>query len=298
MKILISGASGLVGKELTALLTTQGHYAVALVREHGAPGVYWNPAAGEIDRGAMAQAAPDAVVHLAGDNIAQGRWNDAKKARILDSRVKGTALLASALADMAKPPAVFISASAIGWYGDRGDELLSESSAPGDDFLARVCKAWEAACEPARAKGIRTVKLRFGFILSPQGGGLAKMLLPFKLGGGGILGSGKQWMSWIALDDVAGVILHALHANSLDGPVNTVAPHPVTNREYTKTLGKVLNRPTIFPLPAFAAKLAFGEMADALLLSSQRVSSEMLVKSGYTFRHPELEGALRFLLGK
>ena len=302
MKILISGASGLVGKELTALLTTQGHEVVALVRERGASGIYWNPEGegkpGELDREALARAAPDAVVHLAGDNIAQGRWNDAKKARIMDSRVKGTALLAGALARMAKPPALFISASAVGWYGDRGDEQLREASAPGDDFLARVCKAWEAACEPACAKGIRTVNLRFGFILSPQGGGLAKLLLPFKLGGGGILGSGKQWMSWIALDDVAGAILHTLHTHALSGAVNTVAPHPVTNREFTKTLGKVLGRPTILPMPAFAAKLAFGEMAEALLLASQRVSSDTLVNSGYTFRHPDLEGALRFMLGK
>jgi hypothetical protein len=237
-------------------------------------------------------------VHLAGENIAAGRWTVEKKARIRDSRVKGTKTLCEALAQLSQPPKVLVSASAIGYYGDRGAELLWENSALGTGFLAEVCQAWEEATRPAMEKGIRVVLLRIGVVLSPAGGALAKMLLPFKLGLGGIIGSGKQYMSWIALDDVVGTIDHVLITDTLQGPVNAVAPHPVTNSEFTKTLRRVLRRPTLFPMPAFAARLAFGEMADELLLASTRVEPKRLIATEYRFRYPELEDALRHLLGR
>jgi uncharacterized protein (TIGR01777 family) len=240
----------------------------------------------------------DAVVHLAGENIASGRWTEAKKREIRDSRVIGTRLLSEALARLQRPPQVLVCASAIGFYGDRGLDVLKEDSAPGNDYLADVCKAWEAATAAAAQKGIRVVHLRSGMILSPKGGALAKMLFPFRLGVGGIIGSGKQYMSWIALDDTLGIIAFALQTSSLRGPVNGVSPKVVTNFEYTKTLGRVLKRPTIFPMPAFAARLAFGEMADALLLSSARVEPSVLLRSGYHFQWGDLESALRHLLNK
>jgi len=240
----------------------------------------------------------DAVIHLAGESIASDRWTEAKKRAIRDSRVIGTRLVSEAIARMKKPPQVLICASAIGYYGDRGDELLKEGSAAGSGFLPDVCKAWEAATVPAVQKGVRVVNLRFGIILSAQGGAFAKMLTPFKMGVGGNLGSGTQYMSWIALDDVVGVIAYALETNSLSGPVNTVCPQAVTNAEFTQTLGRVLRRPTIFPMPAFAARLVFGEMADALLLSSARVVPDVLTQSGYSFQWPDLEGAFRHLLNK
>jgi uncharacterized protein (TIGR01777 family) len=240
----------------------------------------------------------EAVVHLAGENIASGRWTAARKARIRSSRVMGTRTLCETLARLSQPPKVLVSASAIGYYGDRGAEPLWENSAFGTGFLAEVCRAWEEATQPAVQKGIRVVLLRIGIVLSPAGGALAKMLIPFQLGLGGVIGSGNQYMSWIALDDVAGVIAHALVTDTLQGPVNAVAPYPVTNREFTKTLGRVLRRPTVFPLPGFAARLAFGEMADALLLASTRVEPKRLLATQYVFRYPELEDALRHLLGK
>jgi len=299
MKILISGSSGLVGRALVPHLTKGGHQVVRLVRAPPAPGeaaVFWDPDAGTLD------AAPlegfDAVIHLAGEGIAAGRWTEAKKARIRDSRVKGTALLAGRIERLSRPPGVLLCASAIGYYGDRGDEVLKEDSPPGKDFLAGVCQAWEAAADPAARIGVRVVRHRIGVILSPNGGALAKMLLPFKLGLGGRIGDGRQFMSWIAIDDVVGALDHALATKLLRGPVNTVSPNPVTNAEFTATLGRVLRRPTIFPMPAFAARLAFGEMADALLLSSQRVVPERLMTSGYRFRYPDLEAALRHLLGR
>ena len=240
----------------------------------------------------------DAVVHLAGENIAEGRWTEAKKARIRESRTKPTRALSEALAKLNNPPKTLVSASAIGFYGDRGDEILREGSAPGSGYLPEVCLGWEGATASAVQKGIRVVHLRFGVVLATTGGALAKMLPPFRMGVGGKVGDGKQYMSWIALDDVMGAIHHVLITDRLIGPVNAVAPNPVTNSEFTKTLGRVLSRPTLFPVPAAAARIAFGEMADALLLASPRVIPARLVETGYQFRYPELEGALRHLLGR
>jgi len=239
---------------------------------------------------------PDAVVHLAGENIAAGRWTERQKARIRDSRVKGTRLLCDLLARYSPPPKALVCASAVGYYGDRGDEILKEESASGSDFLSDVCGEWEAATQTAVERGIRVVNLRIGVVLSPLGGALAKMLTPFKLGAGGVIGSGRQYMSWIALDDAVRAFHFALTNQSLHGPVNAVAPNAVTNRDFTRTLGRVLSRPTVFPMPAFAARLAFGEMADALLLASTRVQPARLLAGGFTFRYPDLEGALRHLL--
>lgn len=297
MKILVTGSHGLVGSALIPALEAGAHEIVRLVRstpKAGAPEVQWDAEKGSIDVARMEGL--DAVVHLAGENIAEGRWTDEKKARIRDSRVKGTRLLSEALARLAQPPRTLVSASAIGYYGDRGAEVLPETSAPGSDFLAGVCRDWEAATQPAEESGMRVIHLRFGIILSETGGALAKMLTPFRLGLGGKIGSGKQFMSWIALDDVVGVINHALTLDALRGPVNVVAPNSVTNQEFTKMLGHVLSRPTIFPVPAFAARLAFGEMADALLLASTRVEPLRLKESGYAFQYPELESALRHVL--
>jgi hypothetical protein len=299
MRILVSGSTGLVGSALVPALGGAGHDVVRLVRSEAAGGgsaVRWDPAAGRLDAAALEGL--DAVVHLAGESVAAGRWTAAKKERIRASRVDGTRLLCRALAGLSRPPRVLACASAIGFYGSRGDEVLKEESAPGSDFLAGVCKEWEAAAEPASRKGIRVASLRFGMILSPAGGALAKMLLPFRLGAGGILGDGRQYVSWIAIDDVLGAIQHVLSSQPLRGPVNVVAPRPVTNREFTRTLGRVLGRPTIVPMPAFAARVVFGEMADALLLSSARVEPARLLSSGHRFRFPDLEGALRHLLGK
>jgi len=238
----------------------------------------------------------DAVVHLAGENIAGARWTQRQKTLIRDSRVKGTRVLSDLMGRRSPPPKVLVCASAIGYYGDRGDEILREDSASGSGFLPDVCREWEAACQPAAAKSIRVVNLRIGIVLSQAGGALAKMLTPFKLGAGGVIGSGRQYMSWIALDDVASAIHHALTHDSLRGPVNAVAPNPVTNRDFTRTLGRVLSRPTLFPMPAFVARLALGEMADALLLASARVVPARLLESGFVFRYPDLVGALRHLL--
>jgi uncharacterized protein (TIGR01777 family) len=298
MKILIGGSSGLVGTALMKSLEAHGHEIFRLVRH--APGskaeVEWSP-----DRYSIALARIegfDAVVNLAGESIAEGRWTDDKKRKIRESRVKGTKLLGDALANLTKPPQTFICASAIGYYGNRGDEILTEASAPGDDFLADVCVEWEKATALATEKGIRVVNARFGVILDLNGGALKKMLPPFRMGLGGKVGSGKQWMSWIALDDVTGAIRHALTTDALRGPVNAVAPAPVTNAEFTRTLGRALGRPTLVPLPAFAARLALGEMADELLLASQRVVPARLQASGYRFRYPTLEDALRAVLGR
>jgi len=297
MRILVTGASGLVGSALVPFLASRGDDVVRLVRAEPKPGtneIRWDPDKGVDDVTALEGF--DGVVHLAGENISEGRWTDEKKIRIRDSRVKGTRVLADLLAQLAEPPKVFVSASAIGFYGSRGDEVLNEQSASGDDFLAEVCREWELATRPAADKGVRVVNLRFGVILSREGGALEKMLTPFKLGVGGRVGDGWQYMSWITLDDVIGTIHHALTRDALHGPVNVVTPRAVTNREFTKTLGGVLSRPTLLPVPAFALRLAFGEMADALLLSSMRVEPLRLKESGYGFQYPELEGALRHLL--
>jgi uncharacterized protein (TIGR01777 family) len=301
MKIIVTGASGLIGRALVSSLSKQGHQLTALVRresKHKAAAdvteVQWNPAAGELDAARLV--GHDATVHLAGEPIASGRWTEQKKRRIVESRVQSTRLLAETLARLQTRPRAFLCASAIGYYGDRGSELLTEESAPGVDFLSRVCREWEAACEPARAAGIRTVNLRIGVVLSRKGGALAQMLTPFKLGLGGRIGNGWQYMSWIALDDVVGAIEHALTDESLAGPVNVVAPQPVKNVEFTKTIGRVLGRPTLLPMPTFALRLALGEMADELLLASTRVEPTRLKASGYQFKYPQLEPALSHLL--
>ena len=296
MKLLISGSHGLVGKALIKSLEAQGHEIFRLVRHppDSDSQVEWSP-----DRYSIALARLegfDAVVHLAGESIASGRWSEEKKRKIRESRVKGTKLLSDALANLTRPPRSLISASAIGYYGNRGDEVLTETSAPGDDFLAGVCVDWEKATEHAAEKGIRVVNTRFGIILDSEGGALAKMLPPFRMGVGGRVGSGKQWMSWIALDDVVGGIEHVLANEGVRGPINFVAPNPVRNAEFTKTLGRVLSRPTILPIPAFGVRLAFGEMADALLLSSQRVEPQRLNEAGYQFGYSALEAALRHAL--
>lgn len=297
MKILISGSHGLVGTALIKALETEHHEIFQLVRH--APGsrseIEWSP-----DRYSIALARIegfDAVVHLAGESIAEGRWTDEKKKRIRESRVKGTKLLGDALANLSNPPRTLVSASAIGYYGDRGDELLTEESAPGEGFLSEVCVEWEEGTALATKKGIRVVNTRFGIILDANGGALAKMLPPFRMGIGGRIGSGKQWMSWIALDDVVGGIKFALTNEVLRGPVNFVAPNPVTNSEFTKTLGKALSRPTLFPIPAFGLRLLFGEMADALLLSSQKVEPSRLQAAGYQFQYSDLQPALGHVLG-
>jgi hypothetical protein len=238
------------------------------------------------------------VVHLAGENIASGRWNAVRKARIRESRVRGTQLLCEALSHAAKPPGVLVSASAIGIYGDRGDELLTEASPPGRGFLPEVCAAWEAATEPARARGIRVVNLRIGVVLSRNGGALASMLTPFKLGLGGVIGSGRQYMSVISLDDLVAAILQVIKDPGYKGPVNAVCPDPVTNRQFTKALGGALGRPTLFPMPAFAARALFGEMADALLLASGRVLPERLLAGGFQFQQADVDAALAKALSR
>lgn len=297
MRMLVGGSSGLVGTALVKSLEAAGHEVFRLVRH--APTsktqVEWSPERYSI---ALARIEGfDAVVNLAGESIAAGRWTEDKKRRIRESRVKGTKLLGDALANLPVPPKTFICASAIGYYGNRGDEILTEASAPGADFLAEVCAEWEQATALATEKGIRVLNARFGVILDTNGGALKKILPPFRMGVGGKVGSGKQWMSWIALDDVVGALSFALAGDLLRGPVNFVAPNPVTNAEFTKTLGKALSRPTLFPLPAFGVRLIFGEMGEALLLGGQRVEPERLKSGGYQFQYPELSGALQHLVG-
>jgi uncharacterized protein (TIGR01777 family) len=300
MKILISGASGLVGLALTKSFRAEGHEVAHLVRAHAgatslSPGdVRWNPARGEIDVAALECA--DAVIHLSGASIADGRWNAARKELLRTSRVDSTRLLVKALAAVRQKPRIFLSSSAVGIYGDRGDEILTETSAPGADFLSSVAIEWEAEASRAEESGIRTVILRFGVILAREGGALPKMIMPFRLGIGGRLGSGKQWMSWVSLEDVVGATRAALNDENMKGPVNVVAPNPVRNEEFTRVLAQVLLRPAILPAPAFALRLALGEMADALLLISQRVDPERLHSAHYAFRHTELEPALRATL--
>jgi uncharacterized protein (TIGR01777 family) len=303
MKVVVTGSTGLVGRALVRSLLSGGHEVTRLVRggaqEFRAPGtkaVQWEPDRGVVNAAELE--GHDAAVHLAGDPIAEGRWDEEKKRRILESRVKGTRLLAETLAGLKEKPRVLVSASATGFYGDRGEESLREESASGEDFLSEVCREWEKATLAASQAGIRVVHLRIGFVLSAEGGGLAKMLTPFKLGLGGRVGSGRQYISWVTLDDLVSIIRRAIEDEHLRGPVNAVAPTPVTNAEFTKALGQVLGRPTLFPLPAFAARLAFGEMADAVLLSSTRAVPARLQEAGYQFAHPEIEGALKHVLKK
>ena len=298
MKILVTGSHGMVGSALVPFLTTGGHDVLRLVRNPNpaANEIPWDPQAGVVNLEQLEGL--DAVVHLAGENIASKRWNAAQKESIRESRVHGTRVLSEAIAKLTNPPKVLVCASAVGYFGDRGDEELDEQSEQGTGFLADVCRNWEQAAEPAREKGIRVVNLRFGMILCSAEGALPKLLLPFKLGLGGVVGSGKQYWSWIALDDVLGAILHAMSHDDLHGPANCVSPNPSTNREFTRTLGRVLKRPTIFPFPGFAARLVLGEMANELLLASARVVPQKLQTSGYQFRFEDLESALRHTLGR
>jgi uncharacterized protein len=299
MKILISGASGLVGRALAGVLRARGHQVARLVRPGSAASaddISWDPSAATVDVPAMEGA--DAVVHLSGASVAGGRWTPARKALLRSSRIDTTRVLVDALASLRQKPRVFVCASAIGCYGDRGDEILTESSAIGTDFLSLLVRDWEAEAARAEICGIRTVKLRFGVILSAEGGALAAMLRPFKFGVGGRLGSGKQWMSWISLEDAVGVVCSAITDERLTGPLNVVAPNPLRNTEFTRITATVLHRPAIFAAPAFALRIALGEMADGLLLASLRVMPERLRATGYQFRSPEFELALRAILDR
>jgi uncharacterized protein len=299
MRVLISGSSGLVGAALTGSLRADGHSVCHLVRPGGkaAPGdVQWNPLRALLDAPAMEGF--DAVVHLNGASIGGGRWTSKRKTILRGSRVDSTRVLVDALSHLRQPPRVFVCASATGYYGNRGDEVLKETSGCGNDFLAILCRAWEGEAARAASSGVRTVIARFGIILSTEGGALPRMLTPFKFGAGGRLGSGKQWMSWIALDDALRVLRAAIDDTRWNGPVNVVSPEPVQNSDFTRVLASVLHRPAIFPAPALALRLALGEMADALLLASQRVQPECLRQYGFAFRYENLEAALHAVLAK
>jgi uncharacterized protein (TIGR01777 family) len=298
LRIAISGSGGLVGSAFAAALAGEGHRVVRLVRRASAQGpdeVAWDPAAGRIDAAGLEGV--DAVVHLAGENIASRRWSAARKERIRTSRVEGTRLVAGAVAGLARPPRVLVNASAIGYYGDRGDELLEEGSAPGSGFLAETCVAWEAATAPARQAGLRVVSLRIGIVLSAAGGALGRMLVPFRLGLGGRIGDGRQFMSWVALDDLVGIIRRCVLDDTLAGAINAVAPGPVRNAEFTAALGRALRRPTPLPVPAWAVRLLFGEMGTALLLAGARVVPARLERAGFAFRHAGLGSGLASILG-
>jgi uncharacterized protein (TIGR01777 family) len=296
MKVLVTGSTGLIGTALIELLRTEGHSPVRLRRggRADAGDIFWNPDKGEIDSSSLEGF--DAVVHLAGENIASGRWTPERKRSILDSRVKGTSLLAKSLAQLQRPPKVLVSSSAIGYYGDRGEEVLTEDSPAGSGFLPQVCREWEAATAPAAAKGIRAVQLRTGIVLSAKGGALARMLTPFRAGLGGPLGSGTQYMSWIALEDLCRMFLHAMSTESIKGPANAVAPTPVTNNEFTKELAGALHRPALFRAPRFALNLALGEMAEALLLASARVVPSRMKAAGFVYQYPELRPCLNHIV--
>jgi uncharacterized protein (TIGR01777 family) len=296
VRVAVSGATGLIGAALVQRLAADGHGVVALVRRRPRPGervIAWDPGAGMIDRTALDGC--DVVVHLAGENVF-GRWSAAKKRRIRESRLAGTRLVSEAIAQLARRPRVLLAASAIGFYGDRGDEELTERSAPGDDFLAQVVRDWEGATAPATAAGIRVVNLRFGVVLTPSGGALAKMLPAFRLGLGGPIGTGRQFLSWVALDDALAAIAYALATESLAGPVNITAPEPVTHREFARTLGRVLRRPAVLPVPSLALRLLFGAESAWLLQSGQRVLPDRLLGAGFRFRFAAVEPALRYLL--
>ena len=299
MKILLTGSTGFVGSALYTRLRSKGERLIRLVRRP--PGlnqdqILWDPQSGKLDPASLQGI--NAAVHLAGDPIAHGRWTPEKKRRIRDSRVLGTRLLSESLARLTPPPQVLVCASAVGYYGSRGEEALTEESGPGAGFLAETGQEWERAAKPAADAGVRVVNLRFGIILDPSGGALKMMLPPFQAGVGGPLGSGRQWMSWVTRDDVIGAILHCINDRSLQGPVNAVSPNPATNRDFSRALGKALRRPAIFPVPAFAVRLLFGEMADEALLASARVLPKKLQQAGYSFRHPELQPALNQMLRK
>ena len=296
MTLAVTGSSGLLGQNLVHFLETGGHTVHSISRTRSDSDVFWDPISGEIDSDSLEGL--DGVVHLAGEPIFGLRWTAEKKSKILESRTKGTELLSRSLAGLSRKPPVLVSASAIGYYGNRGSEPVAEGGKPGKGFLARVCKEWEAATTPAKKAGIRVVTLRTGMVLSPKGGALGTMLLPFKMGLGGRLGSGRQYVSWIDLDDEVALIYHALATESVRGPLNATAPHPVTNATFTDTLGRVLGRPTLIPVPALGVKGLFGEMGQALLLNGARVVPTKAEETGFTFRYPTLEESLRFQLGK
>jgi uncharacterized protein (TIGR01777 family) len=293
----MTGASGLIGSALSRRLEADGHRVTRLVRRPARAGeISWDPVAGRLEPGQLEGV--DAVIHLAGENIAK-RWTVARKRRIRDSRIRATRILAEAIARARRPPRVLVSASAIGIYGNRGEEVLTENSPAPEvvDFLVEVAQGWEAAADPARAAGVRVVHPRFGLVLSPAGGALGKLLIPFRLGLGGRVGSGDQWMSWISIDDAVDAAVHVLLSESFSGPVNFVAPEPVRNRDFSEILARVLSRPAFLPVPAVAIRLALGEMATGTLLTSIRVLPKRLTASGYRFTHLDLGTALRDLLG-
>ncbi|MCX8155886.1 MAG: TIGR01777 family oxidoreductase [Verrucomicrobiae bacterium] len=296
MKIIMSGASGFIGSTARRILTEAGHEVLALVRRPPGQGeATWQPEEGLLDPAIFSGV--DGVVHLAGHSAAsQNRWTEAHKARIRQSRVQGTRLIAERMVQAGRPPQVLVCASATGYYGDRGEEWLEETSPAGKGFLAEVCQAWEAAAEPARAAGIRVVHLRIGVVLGPQGGALAQMLPWFRWGLGGRLGNGRQWWSWLTLEEMARIIQFALENSALTGPVNAVSPQPVTNAEFTRLLARTLQRPAWAPAPAFFLRALYGEMADELLLASTRVRPAALLRAGYSFQAPELEAALSAML--
>lgn len=291
MRILITGASGLLGGALSQHWLIAGHEVLTLSRGESAGKNWWDPESGEVS--ISAPEAIDAVVHLSGENVADGRWTEAKKQRLIQSRVRTTRLISEYFAGQETKPAVMIVASGISYYGDTGDQLVDESAASGGMFLSEVCREWESAADPARESGIRVIHARLGMVLSSDGGALAKMLPAFRVGGGGVLGSGCQWMSWVSLEDVVGIFAMMLSANHLEGVVNVVAPEPVTNRQFTKALGQVLKRPTVLPMPAFLVRILFGEMGEELLLASSRVTPAQVNALGYRYRHPSLEACLK-----
>ncbi len=298
MRVAVSGTTGLVGQVLGERLERDGHEMLNMVRRAPANDseIQWNAIDGAIEAAKFEGC--DAVVHLAGENIATGRWTAAKKSLIRQSREQGTQIVSKALASLSKAPRVFIAASAIGYYGDRGDELCLETSLPGEGFLSDVCVDWERATQPAVDAGLRVVNLRIGVVLSRKGGALKTMLPPFQFGVGGRIGHGQQYWSWITLDDLVGVIMHCLADDSLSGPVNAVAPQPVTNQQFTKSLGRQLRRPTCLPMPALAARIVLGEMANALILASTRVEPGRLKESGYTFQHTTIDEAFQHLFSR
>jgi hypothetical protein len=295
LKVAITGSSGLIGSSLISFLSGKSVTVSKILRENPEDDdISWKPEDGDWSSAFLGGV--DGIVHLAGENIASGKWTKKKKGKIRNSRIEGTKRLCDHILKLLTPPSVLICASAIGYYGNRGVEFLNEGSSRGSGFLPDVCLGWEEATEPISKAGIRVVNVRFGIVLSKDGGALAKMLTPFKMGMGGKVGSGTQYMSWVAMDDVTGAIHHTLVTDSLRGPVNVTAPNPVTNKEFTNTLGEVIKRPAVVPMPAFAAKLAFGEMANDLLLASTKVAPKKLADSGYQFQYPELENALRNIL--
>ncbi len=297
-RILVSGASGLIGRTLVPFLKTQGHEVLRLVRGKavGADEVAWNPARGELDAARIEGV--DGVIHLSGENVGAGRWTAARKEAILQSRVDSTRTLVEALSQLTRKPEVLVSATAVGYYGARGDEVLTEASGIGRGFLPEVCLAWETRAEDATRLGVRTARMRLGVVLSPAGGALAKVLPLFRAGLGGRLGNGRQWMSWVSVEDAVGALYHALLDARCSGPINVTAPEPVTNAQFTAALGRVLSRPTLLPVPSLALRAVFGPMAEGTILGSARVEPKRLRETGYVFRQPTLEAALRHVLGR